>query len=175
MFKHCAYILPLVVFALVCAFLWRGLSLHPRDLPSPLVGKAAPAFSAQALQHPAQAVQASIFLHHTTLLNVWASWCETCQEEQAFLLTLKKRYPQLQLIGLNFQDQRPQALAWLKAHGNPYDLVLSDAEGKIGVDYGVYGTPESFLIDEQGIIRVKISGVLDEQNWLQNFVPYLHG
>lgn len=165
--KILRYTLPLIIVLVLIAFLWRGLSLHPRELPSALIGKVAAPFTLSNLLHPQQQVSEKIFKGHLTLLNVWASWCETCVEEQAFLMTLKARYPKWQFIGLDFQDKPKDAVKWLKMHGNPYTLVLSDTAGHMGVDYGVYGTPESFLIDEQGVILAKVTGVLNEEKWTQ--------
>ena len=163
--KMLRYALPLIIALVLLEFLWQGLSLHPRELPSALIGKVAAPFTLPDLLQPQQQLSEKIFQGHLTLLNVWASWCETCSEEQAFLMTLKVRYPELQFIGLDFQDKSQDAVKWLKMHGNPYALVLFDATGGVGVDYGVYGTPESFLIDEQGVIRAKVTGVLNEASW----------
>lgn len=162
--KKWAYWLPLVLVVVLCAVLWRGLSLNPRELPSTRLNQPAPNFSVPDL-HTGQLLQASLFSGHWTVLSVWASWCETCVVEQPFLMQLKARYPAVQLMGLAFQDQRESAMAWLKRYGNPYDRVLLDQSGKVGVDYGVYGTPETFLIDPQGIIRLKITGPLTQQTW----------
>jgi cytochrome c biogenesis protein CcmG/thiol:disulfide interchange protein DsbE len=165
--------LPLLLFIILLVVLWQGLHLNPRELPSTLINKPAPAFILANLFTPKKMVQQQVLQGHLTLLNVWASWCETCVQEQAFLFTLKTRYPQLQFIGLAFQDHSPKALAWLKNYGNPYDLVLLDEAGKVGVDYGVYGTPESFLIDDRGIIRAKVTGVLNEKTWAMQMSQYV--
>lgn len=170
--KHKIYWLPLLLFAVLCVFLWRGLSLHPRELPSVLLGKPAPHFDLPDLFAPQRHLTQQVYIGRLTLLNVWASWCETCTEEQAFLSVLKRSTPRLQIIGVDFQDQPAQALAWLQHYGNPYDRVLSDVSGRMGVDYGVYGTPESFLIDERGIVRAKISGVLNASTWRQMLAHY---
>lgn len=162
--KKWAYWAPLLLVVALCLVLWKGLSLHPRELPSTRLHKPAPAFNVPDL-HTGQWVQARVFKGHWTLLNVWGSWCETCVAEQGFLMQLKSRYPSVQLIGLAFQDTPQQAKAWLERYGNPYERVLLDETGSVGVDYGVYGTPESFLIDPDGIIRAKITGVLTPQTW----------
>ena len=163
--KKWQHYLPLLAFIVIGFFLWRGLSLHPRDLPSTLIDSPAPHFVLPSLLTKDHSVNQRVFKGHWTLLNVCASWCESCVEEHEFLMELKKRYPTLQLIGLDFQDAPGNARAWLKTHGNPYKVVLVDELGKVGVDYGVYGTPESFLIDPQGIIRAKVTGVLNDAMW----------
>ncbi len=163
--KAWRYYVPLLGLIIIISFCWRGLSLHPQALPSVLIDQPAANFTLPNLLEPKQWVDQRVLHGSWTLLNVWASWCQTCTEEQAFLLTLKQRYPQLQIIGVDFQDNPVAARAWLKRYGNPYHLVLADLSGKVGVDYGVYGTPENFLIDEQGIIRAKVTGVLNEQHW----------
>lgn len=170
--KRWHYYLPLLIFAVMVAFFWRGLRLNPHELPSVLINQPAPAFRLPLLLKANTEQDQRIFLRSMTLLNVWASWCETCAEEQAFLLTLKARYPHLQLVGLDFQDQPAKARLWLNAHGNPYDIVLSDEQGKVGVDYGVYGTPESFLIDANGVIVAKVTGVLNEKTWQAQMARY---
>ena len=171
--KSWKYYLPLLIFAVIFAFFWRGLSLNPHALPSVLINKPAPDFRLPTLLTAHVYKDQRIFSKNVTLLNVWASWCDTCAEEQAFLLTLKTRYPHLQLVGLDFQDQPKKARLWLNAHGNPYHLVLNDEKGVVGVDYGVYGTPESFLIDAQGVILAKVTGVLNEKAWQEQMARYI--
>ncbi len=165
MVKNLKYYLPLLGLIIVVGFFWRGLGLHPQALPSVLIDQPAANFVLPNLLAPEQLIDQQVFQGSWTLLNVWASWCQTCTQEQAFLLSLKQRYPHLHIIGLDFQDNPIKAVAWLKKFKDPYQLVLSDPSGKVGVDYGVYGTPESFLIDSKGIIRAKITGVLNEQSW----------
>lgn len=161
------YYVPLIAFVVIFGFLWRGLSLNPRQLPSALIDKPAPAFALPDLFVPDKKIDQRVLLGSISVVNVWASWCDSCAEEQAFLLTLKARYPKLQLIGLAFQDQPDPARHWLKQHGNPYDRVMVDEAGRVGVDYGVYGTPETFLIDAKGVIRAKLAGTLTESGWQQ--------
>ena len=140
-------------------------------MPSTLIGHAAPAFSLHTLQQ--QRISEKNFLTHDTLFNVWASWCATCQQEQAYLLQLKQQYPKLQIIGLNYKDDVKSARSWLKQYGNPYQWTAEDQTGRTAMDYGSYGTPETFLIGPDGRILAKQIGVLDQTTFTQKFLPLL--
>ena len=142
------------------------------EIQSPLIDKAAPHFSLPSLFEPGQQLSQEIFKDKITLLNVWSSWCHSCLYEHSFLLQLKGQ-PQLQLIGLNYKDQPHDALRWLKQHGDPYEKVVVDWDGAVAIDYGVYGTPETYVIDQQGIIRYKYAGVLDKTIWQNHINPLL--
>ena len=152
--------LPLVVFLAVVAFLYKGLELKPREIPSPLINKPAPAFSLQRLDDPAQIVSEKDLQGQVWILNVWASWCVSCLQEHPLLVEFAKD-GSVPIYGLNYKDQKPQADAWLGKHGNPYRASLMDPDGKVGIDYGVYGVPETYVIDQQGIIRFKQIGPVD--------------
>ncbi len=149
--------IPLVVFLAVVAFLYKGLELKPREIPSPLIGKPAPAFSLQRLDDPAQIVSEKDLRGKVWILNVWASWCVSCLQEHPLLVAFSKD-GSVPIYGLNYKDQKPQADAWLGKHGNPYTASFMDPDGKVGIDYGVYGVPETYVIDQQGIIRFKQIG-----------------
>ncbi len=151
------FLVPLLVFAVLVAFLWAGLSRDPREVPSPLVGKPAPAFTLPQLQAPDKTFSPADMRGQVWLLNVWASWCVSCREEHPVLVEFA-RQGKVPLIGLNYKDQRQDALAWLARFGNPYRLSVSDPEGRVGIDYGVYGVPETYVIDRQGVIRMKHIG-----------------
>ncbi|MCC5793036.1 MAG: DsbE family thiol:disulfide interchange protein [Legionellaceae bacterium] len=159
---------PLLLFLLLAAFFWRGLSLKPQDLPSALAGKPLPAFELPVLGE-AKTFTRQELPKNWFILNVWASWCEACVEEQAFLLRLAREG--VLLYGLNYKDEPSDALSWLKTWGNPYQVVLRDPSGQTAIDLGVYGAPESFLINEQGNIVYRHAGVLDEKSWHDVFVP----
>jgi cytochrome c biogenesis protein CcmG/thiol:disulfide interchange protein DsbE len=151
------YLLPLIVFAILLGFLAVGLGLNPREVPSPLVDKPAPAFSLPVLATPTQQLAAEDLRGKVWLLNVWASWCVSCRQEHPLLVELSKSGA-VPLYGLNYKDKREDALDWLQKFGNPYTQSISDTEGLVGIDYGVYGVPETFVIDKQGVIRYKQIG-----------------
>lgn len=148
---------PLVGFVVLLAFLGVGLTLKPSEVPSPLIGKPAPDFSLAQLDTPEQTFSAQSMRGKVWLLNVWASWCAACLDEHPVLLDLAKSGA-VPIIGLDYKDSRDEALAWLRRHGNPYVLSVFDARGRVGIDYGVYGVPETFVIDKAGIIRYKHIG-----------------
>ncbi|MBM3394696.1 MAG: DsbE family thiol:disulfide interchange protein [Betaproteobacteria bacterium] len=152
--------LPLVVFLVVVGFLYKGLALNPREVPSPLIDKPAPAFSMARLDDPAQRVTHEDLRGKVWILNVWASWCVACLQEHPLLVEYS-RGGNVPIYGLNYKDQRELADAWLLKHGNPYTASLMDPDGKVGIDYGVYGVPETFVIDKQGVIRFKQIGPVD--------------
>lgn len=158
--------LPFVGFVLLFALLGAGL-LYVRDhdtseVPSPLVGKPAPAFSLPVLNDPGRIVDSRSFRGKPYLLHVFASWCYVCREENAVLMTEGKRMG-VPLIGFDYKDEPSDATAWLKRFGDPYDVVLADLEGDVAIDLGVYGAPELFLIDAQGVIRYKHIGALTSE------------
>ena len=163
--------LPLVLFAGLAFFLWRGLSLDPKNIPSAQIGRALPHFSIPVLGENGKRIQSSELQGHYFLLNVWASWCSACVEEQVFLLKLSRKG--IPIYGLNYKDDPEQAQQWLTEWGNPFQRVGVDRTGRVGIDLGVYGAPETFLIDEQGIIRFRHVGVLDAKSWNNEFLPLL--
>ena len=156
------FFIPLAIFAVVVAFLFVGLGRDPREVPSPLVGKAAPDFELPRLAEPRQTFNPDSLKGEVWLLNVWASWCVSCHDEHPLLLALAKN-DAVKIVGLNYKDKRDDALAWLKRFGDPYALSVSDIEGRTGIDYGVYGVPETYVIDKQGIIRYKHIGPVTQQ------------
>jgi cytochrome c biogenesis protein CcmG, thiol:disulfide interchange protein DsbE len=153
------FLLPLAVFIVLAVFLAIGLSLNPREVPSPLIGKAAPAFRLPQLRDPKKDLSRDEMLGQVWLLNVWASWCTPCLEEHPLLVELGKNKI-VPIVGLNYKDGRDAALKWLSKNGDPYDQIVTDPDGRIGIDYGVYGVPETYLIDRQGFIRYKHIGPL---------------
>lgn len=153
------FLVPLAIFIALAGFLAYGLTLNPREVPSPLVGKPAPAFTAPRLDTPEQNFNLTDMRGQVFLLNVWASWCVSCRQEHPLLVQLK-REGVVPVIGLNYKDERNAAINWLRDGGNPYAMNVVDADGRIGIEYGVYGTPETFLIDKQGVIRYKHIGPL---------------
>jgi cytochrome c biogenesis protein CcmG/thiol:disulfide interchange protein DsbE len=164
------FLLPLAIFLVVVGFLYVGLGLNPREVPSPLVGKPAPAFELPVLGQPGKRFVPADMKGKAWLLNVWASWCVTCREEHPLLVDLagKKVLP---ILGLNYKDKGDEARAWLARFGNPYELSVVDADGRIGIDYGVYGVPETYLIDAAGVIRFKHIGALTPAIVEQKLLP----
>lgn len=162
------FLLPLAIFVVVVAFLAVGLNLNPSEVPSPLVGRAAPEFRLPQLNTPQQAFGPDALKGEVWLLNVWASWCVSCRDEHPLLLRLSR---DLKIVGLNYKDQRADALAWLKRFGDPYVLSVSDVEGKTGIDYGVYGVPETYVIDRQGVIRYKHIGPITQEAIDKQILP----
>jgi cytochrome c biogenesis protein CcmG, thiol:disulfide interchange protein DsbE len=151
------YLLPLGIFVALVLLLGVGLSLNPREVPSPLIGKPAPAFQLPQLHQPEKTLSSTELQGKVWVLNVWASWCVACREEHPVLADFA-RSGIAPVYGLNYKDQRNDAVAWLKRFGDPYQASMFDADGRVGIDYGVYGVPETYVIDRQGVIRYKRIG-----------------
>ena len=162
--------LPLGIFLVLAVFLAFGLNLNPREVPSPLIDKAAPAFRLAQLQDPAQTLGTEDLKGKVWMLNVWASWCVACLDEHPILLEFSKQNV-LPIYGLNYKDKREDALVWLGKHGNPYTLSIQDPDGHVGIDYGVYGVPETYVIDGKGIIRYKRIGPVTPQILQEKILP----
>lgn len=165
-------LLPLVLFLIIGSLLWKGLWLKPHELPSVLIGKPAPVFSAQSIERPETIMTEAIFKGQVTLLHVWASWCTSCQQEHVLLTELVKKHD-LCMVGLNYFDDLKSATMLLKTQENLYQVNLFDPMGKIGMDYGVYGTPETFVIDQEGIVRYRHVGPIDKTLWQTELQPVI--
>ena len=157
--KASRYLLPLAIFLLIVFFLWRGLGLNPRAVPSPLIGKPAPAFTVPLLSDATRTLSAEGLRGQVYLLNVWGSWCVSCREEHPVLVELAKQQ-RIPLYGLNWKDKHEDAVAWLERFGDPYVASGVDRDGRVAIDFGVYGAPETYLIDREGVIRFKHTGPL---------------
>jgi len=164
------FLLPLVLFLVLVVFLAVGLSRDPREVPSPLVDKPAPAFVLPVLSEPQQIFRSEEMRGKVWLLNAWASWCAACRDEHALLIELS-RTGLVPIYGLNYKDERRDALGWLGALGNPYTLSLSDLDGRVGIDYGIYGVPETFVIDRNGVIRYKQIGPVTVEALREKIIP----
>jgi cytochrome c biogenesis protein CcmG/thiol:disulfide interchange protein DsbE len=164
------YLIPLAIFVVLAGFLFIGLGLNPREVPSPLVDKPAPAFVLPRLDNPAAQVAAEQLKGEVWVLNVFASWCTPCLAEHP-LVTQLAREPGVKVIGLNYKDKTEDAKAWLARHGDPYTTVVVDRDGRVGIDYGVYGVPETFVIDKQGVIRFKQIGPITPEALRGKIVP----
>ena len=166
------FAVPLVIFIALGVLLWVGLSLDPRKIPSPLVGKPLPAFALASLHEPTRTITPESLRGRVYLLNVWASWCVACRQEHPVLNELARRKA-VPIIGLNYKDQRNNAIGWLKNLGNPYELSVVDLDGRIGIELGVYGVPETFVIDKDGVIRYKHIGPISEDVWRAKLEPLI--
>lgn len=155
------FLIPLAVFLVMTAFLAIGLKLDPREVPSPLIGKEAPKFSLTDVMDASKAMSTYDLKGDAVLVNVWASWCVSCRQEHPILIDLAKR-GEVTIYGINYKDTREEAQKWLRSYGNPYHSSAFDPNGHTGIDWGVYGVPETFVLDKQGVIRHKHTGPLTQ-------------
>lgn len=151
------FLIPFIAFVALVGFFIKGLHLDPHEIPSPLINKPAPEFHLQQLHDPSKTLSVEDMRGQVWVFNVWASWCVSCREEHPLWVAFAKTN-NLPIVGLNYKDQRPDALSWLLQLGNPYVLSVMDTDGRVGIDYGVYGVPETYVIDKQGVIRMKHIG-----------------
>lgn len=166
------YLLPLAVFALMVALLGIGLTLDPREVPSPLIGKPIPAFTAPDLHDNKVTVSQDILKGQVSIVNVWASWCAACYTEHPVLLKLAQ-LRDVPIYGLNYKDTRDDALDWLTRLGDPYATSIFDQSGRVGIDWGVYGVPETFIVDREGLIRYKHIGPVSDAQLHDLIIPLL--
>ena len=166
-------LIPLMLFAVLVGFLAVGLRLDPHEVPSPLVNKPAPAFKIAQLEQPEAQFSPEDLKGKVWLLNVWASWCVACRQEHPVLMDFA-RAQIVPLIVLDYKDQRKDALGVLKRSGNPYDITAFDADGRVGIDYGVYGVPESYVIDKAGVIRYKHIGPITTEALQKTIIPLIN-
>jgi len=164
------FLLPLFIFIVLAGFLYVGLGLKPHEVPSPLINQPAPNFELPELKNPTQKFSVLDMRGKVWLMNVWASWCVACRQEHPVLLEMAKR-GEVPLYGLNYKDETVNAQGWLNQHGNPYLLNAVDYKGDVGINYGVYGVPETFIIDKQGIIRHKVIGPITYQELTSCIMP----
>ena len=166
------FLLPLAVFLALVLFLGVGLRLNPREIPSPFIGKPAPAFSLSQLEDAQKVVSPRDLQGKVWLLNVWASWCVSCRQEHPVLMEFS-RTGVVPIIGLDYKDGRADGNDWLRQYGNPYQLSAFDADGRVGIDYGVYGVPETFVIDKRGVVRLKHVGPLTREVIAEKLLPLI--
>jgi len=168
--KKLVLFIPLIVFLGLGVFLYKGLFLNPQQLDSALEGKPVPAFSLEKLDSPGQMISNEDLKGKVSMLNVWATWCPSCKYEHPFLLMLSRKNI-VPIYGINYRDEREPALQELKYKGNPYALSIFDKDGRLGLDLGVYGAPETFLVDHKGIIRFRFAGPVDQRVWDETLYP----
>ncbi len=164
------YLVPLVVFLGLSVFLWKGLGLNPNNIPSALIDKPAAQFDLPLLSDPAVRIKRDDMLGQVWLLNVWASWCVSCRQEHPVFMRLARQNI-VPIVGLNYKDEREAGINWLNDFGNPYVASGFDANGRVGVDYGVYGVPETYVIDKQGVIRYKHTGPVSDEALMTTILP----
>ena len=170
--KSLKFLIPLGAFIVLAVLLAVGLRLDPREVPSPLIGKPVPSFTLARLEKPDATVSNADLRGKVWMLNVWASWCAACRDEHPVLVEFSKR-KLVPIYGLNHKDERADGLAWLAKLGNPYETSLYDNDGRLGIDFGVYGVPETFIIDREGIIRLKHIGPITPEVFTQRIEPML--
>jgi cytochrome c biogenesis protein CcmG/thiol:disulfide interchange protein DsbE len=164
------FLAPLIAFILLCVLLGIGLTLNPQHIPSTRIDKPAPAFALPELYTPATQFAPEQLLGQKWILNVWASWCVSCRAEHPLFNQIATK-TDITLVGLNYKDKSDEAVQWLAERGNPYDFIPTDLKGDVGIDWGVYGVPETFVIDEQGIVIYKHTGPVDIQAVEQEILP----
>ena len=164
------FLIPLALFAVMVVFLGMGLRLDPREVPSPLIDKPAPPFVLPQLHAPDKTFSQKDMLGKVWMLNVWASWCVACREEHPHLVALA-RTGAVPIYGLNYKDERADGIAWLARFGDPYQLSAYDRDGRIGIDYGVYGVPETYVIDKARVIRYKRIGIVSPEIVRDKILP----
>ena len=164
--------IPLVVFLAIVILFWKGLSLNPGELPSALIGKPMPDFKLTSVTDPKVILTPEIFLGHVSVINVWASWCMACRAEHGMLMDISKQSG-FKLYGLNYKDTLDAANQWLTTFGNPFVTSIYDPQGTLGIDLGVYGVPETFILDKAGMIRYKYIGEIKTSDWKNKLWPVI--
>jgi cytochrome c biogenesis protein CcmG, thiol:disulfide interchange protein DsbE len=170
--KALRYLVPLGIFLVLVGFFAIGLTRDPREVPSPYIGKPAPSFTLQTLHQPERMFTPEDMKGQVWLLNVWASWCTSCRIEHPLLVEMSRRKV-VPIVGLNYKDKREDGTQWLRKFGDPYTLSAYDIDGKVGIDYGVYGAPETFVIDKQGVIRYKQIGPITPEALEKTLLPLI--
>lgn len=163
--------IPLIIFAVLAGFFWRGLSLDPTHMPSALIDRPMPAFQLGTVMDPDNKVTVEALTGRPALLNVWATWCVSCKVEHPYLNRLAQQG--VPIFGVNYKDDTVAAQAWLKKLGNPYVLSVIDQDGRLGIDLGVFGAPETYVLDGNGVIRYKHVGVVDDRVWSETLQPIM--
>ena len=166
-------LIPLILFIVIAVFLYFSLNSNSSKLPSPLLGKMFPNIEAKDFYSNESVLLADLFSENMSLVNVWASWCVTCRQEHQMMMKIANN-KDLQLIGINYKDTRTDCEKFLEIMGNPFDVIIFDPNGKIGLDLGVYATPETFLVNQDGLILYKHIGEIDSRVWEDNFAIHLN-
>lgn len=168
-----SFVVPLLVFVVIVGIFFAGFSLNdPHQLPSPLVGKTFPQFQAPSIFDDEVVVTTEDLVGSPTMVNVWATWCPTCLSEHESLMQIAST-GKVRIVGVNYKDDRAKALRWLTEYGNPYEMVIEDADGRLGIELGVYGAPETFLLDANGAVIYKRVGDVNSRIWRDEILPRL--
>ena len=165
-------LIPLILFVVITVFLYFSLNATSNKLPSPLLGQKFPNIEAKDFYSDESVLLTNLFSEKMSLVNVWASWCITCRQEHQMIMKIANN-KDVQLIGINYKDTRADGERYLKVMGNPYDVIVFDPSGKIGLDLGVYATPETFLVNQKGVILYKHIGAIDSKVWEEGFIPHI--
>ena len=165
-------LIPLILFVVIVVFLYFSLNSASSKLPSPLLGKMFPNIEAQDFYSDESVLLTDLFSDNMSLVNVWASWCVSCRQEHQMMMKIANN-KDLQLIGINYKDTRADGEKYLEVMGNPFDVIVFDPSGKIGLNLGVYATPETFLVNQQGVILYKHIGAIDSKIWEEGFIPHI--
>ena len=165
-------LIPLILFVVIAVFLYFSLNATSSKLPSPFLGKKFPSIEGRNFYSDESVLLPDLFSEKMSLVNVWASWCVTCRQEHQMMMKLANN-KDLQLIGINYKDTRADGERYLEIMGNPFDIIVFDPSGEIGLDLGVYATPETFLVDQQGVILYKHIGAIDPKVWEESFIPHI--
>ena len=163
---------PIVVFIILVVFFWFALEKDPKKLNSNLIDKPVPQFKLPALQNPEQVYTTDDLPNELFLLNVWGSWCGPCHVEHPFLMKYSQQYA-VPIVGVNYKDKTIDGLSFIESKGNPYSMIIADKEGTLAIDLGVYGAPETYIIDSSGTIRYRYVGVIDERSWESKILPVI--
>jgi cytochrome c biogenesis protein CcmG/thiol:disulfide interchange protein DsbE len=170
--KRVLILVPLLIFAALVVVLGLGLTLNPTAVPSPLIGKPAPAFAVPSLHEPDQVVSSEDLKGRVSVVNVWASWCVACRDEHPYIMQLAQ-LNKAPVIGLNYKDERSAGNNWLNRFGDAYTVSAYDPDGKVGLDWGVYGVPETFIVDREGVVRHKHIGPIDARSLREDIIPWI--
>jgi len=165
-------LIPLILFVFIVVFLYFSLNATSSKLPSPLLGKMFPNIEAKDFYSDESVLLTNLFSEKMSLVNVWASWCVTCRQEHQMMMKIANN-KDLQLIGINYKDTRIDGERYLEMMGNPFDVIFFDPIGRIGLELGVYATPETFLVDQRGVILYKHIGAIDTKVWEEVFTPHI--
>jgi cytochrome c biogenesis protein CcmG/thiol:disulfide interchange protein DsbE len=168
--RYLVYAIPIVVFVAIGAIFYRGLGLNPNYIPSPLLGKPAPVYELPTLEDPDKTTGTNDLLGQVSLVNVWATWCVGCRQEHPFLVELARQNI-VPIYGVNWRDDRASALDWLSTLGDPYVASAFDFDGSVAIDWGVYGAPETFLVDRDGTVLYKHIAPMNRSVWENEFMP----
>ena len=170
--KRLKLFIPLIIFLGLGVLLFKGLDIDPNNMPSALVDKSLPEFSLPSLEDPDKMLTRKDVVGRVSLLNVWGTWCPSCMAEHPYLLKIAKE-EKIPIIGLDYKDERADALAWLAKLGDPYFINVFDEKGKLGIDLGVFGAPETYVLDHKGVIRYKHVGVVNDRIWFKTLKPLI--